>query len=57
MRFILATCIWEDLVQRKKPVTDRLRSKKRRYRGVSRKCFLIARLWSRISWETEPSLS
>lgn len=28
MRFILATCIWEDLVQRKKPVTDRLKARK-----------------------------
>lgn len=39
MGLILATYIWEDPVQRKKPATGRLRSKQRRYRGDSRKCF------------------
>lgn len=56
MGLILATCTWKDPLQRKKPVTDRLRSKQRRYRGDSRKCFLTARLWRGMYGETEPSL-
>jgi len=39
MGLILATCIWEDPVQRKKPVTGRLRSWQRRDVGDRRKYF------------------